>query len=293
MANDYTAGYPLDYRQGGDKVDDFAQKYMAEIDRLYKIIFALATGNTADGVSPVANQIKVTNGVMYIRDIDNKEWITLGDVTKPYFGFKASENDTVVTSAELPNSKVADINAIDFNKIVTTDALPTSKINDVNGIVFSKIVTTDQLSAAKIANVNSFDFSKAVTTDMLSNAKIASINNADIDNMLTTSDIATGDKEANKLYRTNANGLLPVSILGNAGKLGDVAVELNDIKDGQVITYSAATNTWRNRDKGVIGAGKALTVYRGDDLEVEYSGDTEERLVLLFKKLPNGNITFA
>lgn len=60
------------------------------------------------------------------------------------------------------------------------------------------------------------------------------------------------------------------------GKMAGYNIEVNNLSDGQVFTYRAASNSWRNEDKGVVGAGKALAIYDGETLLFEYSGDAPQ-----------------
>lgn len=79
----------LDYRLGGDTIDDFAQKHMAEITRIFRFLNDLKT-NSINGVEytePSAGQFKVEDDKIYIRNSTNDEWLLLGKVAKN-FGFE-------------------------------------------------------------------------------------------------------------------------------------------------------------------------------------------------------------
>ena len=73
---------PLDYRQGGDTVDDFAQKYMKEIGRIYQFLNNLREHNStgANQVEPAPYQLRCEDGKLYIRNAENTEWLYLFDV---------------------------------------------------------------------------------------------------------------------------------------------------------------------------------------------------------------------
>ena len=75
-----------------------------------------------------------------------------------------------------------------------------------------------------------------------------------------------------KLVAVDADGLLPVNIRGNAGKLAGVNVAVTNPEDGQVLAYRVASNTWTNEARAVVGEGKTLAIYDGDTLLGEYSG---------------------
>lgn len=71
----------LDYRSGGDTIDDFAQKYMAEMQRLYVYLNELRT-HAASTEEPEAYQFKVEGGRFFIRDGENVDWVYLFDVAR-------------------------------------------------------------------------------------------------------------------------------------------------------------------------------------------------------------------
>lgn len=180
----------LDYRQGGDTVDDFAQKYMKEISRIYQFLNNLREHNSkgVHQVEPQPYQLKAEDGKIYIRSEENDEWFFLFDVKYRMGLVKSAESD-----------------------------------------------------------------------------------------ILTTDDI-TDSKEPGKLVRLNEAGILPVDIAGNAGKIAGIINEINNLQDGQVLTYRAASNSWRNEDKGVVGSGRAMAVKINDALIAEYAGDASNEL---------------
>ena len=91
----------LDYRNGGDTVDDFAQKYMRTVDYIIKALNDLRTptGNTA-GVEPEPYMWRIADNKLYIRNADNTDYVLLGDIS-PNFGFRQSVNDRFLTTADL------------------------------------------------------------------------------------------------------------------------------------------------------------------------------------------------
>ena len=153
---DYQEKYPLDYRIGGDTVDDFSQKYMKEIQRIYQFLNNVRGLNSegSEQVDPTKYQLKAEDDKLYIRNKENTDWIYLGKVAE-CFGFTSSAD-------------------------------------------------------------NAF---------------------------LTENDIATRVNEANKLLRTNASGLLDVSITGNAAKIAEKIIETDGLSDGDILR----AQVWRRR----------------------------------------------
>ena len=80
----------IDYRQGGDTVDDLTQKYMKEMTRVYQFLNNIRTHNSTgtEQVEPEPYQFKAEDDKLYIRNAANDAWILLGSVS-PNFGFFA------------------------------------------------------------------------------------------------------------------------------------------------------------------------------------------------------------
>lgn len=185
---DYQEKHPLDYRIGGDTVDDFAQKYMKEIPRIYQFLNNVRGLNNAgtEQVEPTKYQLKAEDDKLYIRNKENTDWIYLGKIAE-CFGFTSSAD-------------------------------------------------------------NAF---------------------------LTENDIATTVNEANKLLRTNASGLLDVSITGNAAKIAEKIIETDGLSDGDILVYRVSSGKFVNESKGTIGAGKKLILQANGDTLGTYSGDAQ------------------
>ena len=77
-----TTKYPLDYRPNGDTIDDFARKYMQEIDAIYNVLNAIIGHGVVPDMEIVAGQIKVEHGKLYVRNANNTEWKLFGDSEK-------------------------------------------------------------------------------------------------------------------------------------------------------------------------------------------------------------------
>lgn len=233
----------LDYRLGGDTLSSFAQKYMAEIPRIYQFLNNLRThdSNGTEQVEPEPYQIKVEDDKFYVRNKANDAWVYLFDAAKnggmrsDSFGKQSAGG---ISSRPNTGNSTGDL-------FWDTDS----------GKVYMWLSDKWQL--------------------------LLSLNITDLtgyDNILTKSNLTipeTGEvtSEPNKIPQTNENGVLPVNILGNAAKMAGINVEANNLRDGQVFTYRAASNSWRNEDKGVVGAGKSLVFTDNGTQLADYSGD--------------------
>ncbi|WP_295630323.1 hypothetical protein [uncultured Mitsuokella sp.] len=233
----------LDYRIGGDTLNDFALKYMAEIPRIYQFLNNLRTHDSSgtEQVEPEAYQFKIEDDKFYIRNKANDAWVYIMDVAE--------------------------------NGGFHDDSFGTQRAGAI----------ADRPSTGNSTGDVYWDTTNGRVYMWLNNAwsLILSLNASDLigyDKLLKDSDVSTPEtgavtNEANKLVRTNANGVLPVDILGNAGKIAGIKNEINNLEDGQVLTYRAASNSWRNENKGVIGSGKELAIKDGDKLIAQYSGE--------------------
>lgn len=94
--------YPLDYRIGGDTIDDFAQKYIKEIPRIYQFLNN-ARGLNSEGteqVDPTKYQLKAEDDKLYIRNKENTDWVYLGEI-KPCFGFTPSVDTRLLNEEDI------------------------------------------------------------------------------------------------------------------------------------------------------------------------------------------------
>lgn len=234
---------PLDYRLGGDKLSDFALKYMAEIPRIYQFLNNIRTHDSVgtEQVEPEPYQIKVEDDKFYVRNKTNDAWLYL---------FDAAKN--------------AGMRSDSFGKQSAGSISSRPQVGNTSGDVY-------------------WDTDNGRVYMWQSDAwhLILSLHIDDLighDDVLTKSDLSVPETGAlatapNKLVPLNANGVLPVNVLGNAGQLAGVNVQINKLQDGQVLTFRTASNVWRNEDKGVVGAGKALAIKDGNTLLAEFSGD--------------------
>lgn len=279
----------LDYRYGGDTVDDFAQKYMKTVAYIFSALNELRspTGGTLTQ-NPEAYQLKVDDNKLYIRNQANTDWILLGDV-KENFGFRTSASDAFMHESDVADSGEA-------GKLIRADA--SGKLNvdilgnaakiadkaiqmgldlaDEDRLVYDKDTDTitnrplqfkvdgDKIYARKDATTN-----WVLLGDLKQNLGFRSSTD---DAFLTESDVADSG-EAGKLIRADANGKLNADILGNARKMAGKTFAPEDLQDGQIPVYRASDGTWHAENKGTVGTGKNLMIMDGDKMLGEYNGD--------------------
>lgn len=279
----------LDYRYGGDTVDDFAQKYMKTVSYIFSALNELRspTGGTLTQ-NPEAYQLKVDDNKLYIRNQANTDWILLGDV-KENFGFRTSASDAFMHESDVADSGTA-------GKLIRADA--SGKLNadilgnaakiadkaiqmgidlaDEDRLVYDKDTDTitnrplqfkvdgDKIYARKDATT-----SWVLLGDLKQNLGFRSSTD---DAFLTESDV-TDKGTAGKLIRADVNGKLNADILGNARKMAGKTFAPEDLQDGQIPVYRASDGTWHAENKGTVGTGKNLMIMDGDKMLGEYNGD--------------------
>lgn len=233
----------LDYRMGGDTVDDFAQKYMAEMTRIYQFLNNLREHNSTgtEQVEPVSYQIKVEDDKIYIRNFANDAWIYLMAVAS-HGGFRSDTFGKLAygSASDKPTSGVS-----------TGDTYwgDDGRVYRYNGEKWSLLLSLN------VADLTGYD--TLITKN----------------DVTTPTDTTTIYKEPQKIPRTNDNGVLPFDISGNAGSIAGVKNEVNNLQDGEVLTYRTVSNSWRNEPKGTVGAGKSFVLKDGDKVIADYSGD--------------------
>lgn len=279
----------LDYRYGGDTVDDFAQKYMKTVAYIFSALNELRspTGGTLTQ-NPEAYQLKVDDNKLYIRNQANTDWILLGDVQEN-FGFRTSASDAFMHESDVADSGTA-------GKLIRADA--SGKLNadilgnaakiadkaiqmgldlaDEDRLVYDKDTDTitnrplqfkvdgDKIYARKDATTG-----WVLLGDLKQNLGFRSSTD---DAFLTESDVADNGT-AGKLIRADVNGKLKADILGNARKVAGKTFAPENLQDGQIPVFRTSDNTWHAEDKGTVGAGKNLMIMDGDKLLGEYNGD--------------------
>lgn len=144
---DYQEKYPLDYRIGGDTVDDFAQKYMKEIPRIYQFLNNVRGLNSegSEQVDPTKYQLKAEDDKLYIRNKENTDWIYLGKIAE-CFGFTSSADNAFLTENDIATR----VN--EANKLLRTNAsgLLDASITGNAAKIAEKIIETDGLSDGDI-----------------------------------------------------------------------------------------------------------------------------------------------
>lgn len=321
----------LDYRQGGDTVDDFAQKYMAEMTRIYQFLNNIRTHNLdgTEQVEPEAYQLKAEDNKLYIRDAENSKWLYLFDV-KYRMGMSDNVEATILTTDDVTSTtealKLVKTNAdgkveVDtLGNANTATTLQTGReitITDSSGankgvsVVFngSKNIEIAMPSAIGGDFTGTFNGSGNVTGTFSGDSSgtfngtgslegtfkgeatgtfsgdLTGTFKGTASEYVPVTDIAKGTlgdiiTTNDKLVKIDEDGLLPVDIRGNAGKLAGTRVAITNPEDGQVLAYRAASKTWNNENRAVVGDGKALSLYDGEELVVEYAGSKEVSLDL-------------
>lgn len=229
----------LDYRSGGDTIDDFAQKYMKEIKRLYDILNDLREHKESE--LPEAYAVKVEGDKLYIRNGANSTWLELCAVA-PFGGLKTATVGMLASGTESARPAAGGAYDIYF-------ALDTKRLFIWTGGAWQLLYS---LNAGDLAGAEDLVRKSA---DVIAPSGV---------------DVVTA---GGKLVRTNEVGVLPVNISGTANKVGGQAFTFTQLADGQIPVYRESLGRFVNENKEAIGSAKALTIRQGETVLAVYDGN--------------------
>lgn len=108
--SEWQAGYPVEYSSASDEnIDSLAQKYIAEIERIYVLLGRLRRldGSATEQTDTVANQFKadyVTN-TLFLRNMANDGWLEIGKLTE-HLGHTPAYIGAIANSGGIPSVQV-------------------------------------------------------------------------------------------------------------------------------------------------------------------------------------------
>ena len=231
---------PLDYRSGGDTIDDFAQKYMKEIKRLYDILNDLREHKESE--LPEAYAVKVEGDTLYIRNGANSTWLELCAVA-PFGGLKTATVGMLASGAESARPAAGGAYDIYF-------ALDTKRLFIWQGGAWQL------LYSLQAGDLTGYEDLVRKSADVIAPSGV---------------EVVTA---GGKLVRTNETGVLPVNISGTANKVGGQAFTFTQLADGQIPVYRESLGRFVNENKEAVGSGKALTIRQGKTILAVYDGNT-------------------
>lgn len=240
--SDLVPRYELDYRLGGSTIDEWGLGYIDNQVQLFKVLNALRENSPVPDVEPTAYEIKVEDDNIYIRNSDNTEWIKLMKVADNG-GFK-SDKIGKQTAGSTEAKPVTGVN--NYDTYMDLDKGELSYWLDGSWHVLLTLDVTKMTGYDNLIKKDEDVVSPANTTDIVTNAQ--------------------------KLVQTDDNGNLPVNITGNAAKIAGAKIDAANIKDGQILAYDSATNSFKNVDKSTVGTGRSLILMNGNTLLATYNG---------------------
>ena len=153
---------------------------------------------------------------------------------------------------------------------------------DLDGIADTQLLGYDANKQAVVPVAKDATSIKGITVDItglkdgqvfIYDAKTKKLVPANKD-FVTADDIdSTG--AVGKIIRVAANTPLNVDINGSANMIDGVKVTAGNAKDGEVLTYRAATKSFRTEPKTSTGEGKTLTITKGNSTVCAYNGSNE------------------
>ena len=148
---DFQQKNDLDLRFGGSTLGDFGYFYDVELPWLYACINSIRRNKVcpdSEAVEPVANQFKVEDNKIFIRNADNTTWIYLFD--QAYGGGLHGVDEHVLTSLDLAteNTKANKVAVYDVDgnlpaSITGSAASIAGKRVDASGIQDGQIICYD------------------------------------------------------------------------------------------------------------------------------------------------------
>ena len=78
--------------------------------------------------------------------------------------------------------------------------------------------------------------------------------------------------ESDKLVKVNEDGEIVGTFNGKTTQIGDIKLQITNLKDGDVFVYHSSTQTIKNEPKNAVGQGKSLTLKDGDKVLGDYNG---------------------
>lgn len=302
----------VDYRLGGDKLRHLAQDYITTMEYVFRALNELKTNGTGV-VEPESGQFMVSNGIFYIRNADNTEWVPMMTVV-PYGGLKSDTFGKLQSGplAEMPET------GHDYDTYWTTDnngvfrwldgdwhLILTKNIEDMDG--YDDVLTHDDIAEdsndpGKLVKSNSYgelDYNITGSPGKLAGfpvfAPVVRDNYVLVyceehhrwevkkrDDIVWEDTTATG--EPGKIVMTDAEGKIHASIVGSAPIIAGITLDIGDIKDGQVLGYDFRTGTIIPLDKDhftdddvsvIVTAGKLIKGNAQNKVDGSITGTAE------------------
>ena len=80
--------------------------------------------------------------------------------------------------------------------------------------------------------------------------------------------------EKNKLVQVSRDGNIYGIFNGKTTQIGDVKVSINNLQDGQILTYHKSLGAFKNEAKSAVGAGASLILLDGQKVLGDYNGSS-------------------
>ena len=229
--------FPVDYSSNGDDIDRFAQKTKAEFELIYHLLNALRQNfplkNAPNDTLPFQWYVNVSSGKMYMRNSKDDAWNVLGNVDEDYFGITAKNIGAVANDGTVGRFSAGDVKDIPDKKVATTNdmyfALDENKLYVFTGTSWRVLFS---LNFADLADYESY--------------------------CILRDEVATSGK-GKILKLDEQTGKANVDISGSADKIAGYTVEVNNLSNGQVLSFDNATSKWKNHPKDELTSADVST----------------------------------
>lgn len=281
----------IDYSPNGDDVDSFSQKVKFCLENIFECLQHLHTNGAQAGLggdtSPYEIRINTTDDCIYMRNGDDTDWILLGKVDEN-FGITADSLKAVKNGGGVQRF------------LMGTEANMPTTGNNTNDLYFSP-------ETSRIFRWTGKTWDKFLTRhfDELLDYEKWRIPLVVLSNVMTATGGAAG---AGKILQLDPQtGKANVDITGSPAKLNDKLIEVQNLRDGHVLTYDANKDRFVNRPNyeltkddttyvgGIVNKDKLIRVSSDGTIHADVDGtatDTKQiaGVPIELKNLSDGEV---
>ena len=222
--------FPVDYSSNGDDIDRFTQKTKAEFELIYHLLNALRQNfpckNQPSDTLPFQWYVDISGRKIYMRNSKDDGWNVLGNVDEDYFGITAKNIGAIANDGTVGQFSAGDVKDI-----------PVKNVANTNDMYFA------------------LDENKLYVFTGTSWRVLFSLNFADLtdyENYCVLRDEVATSGKGKVLKLDEQTGKANVDISGSADKIAGYAVEVSNLRGGQVLSFDNATSKWKNQPKDAL-----------------------------------------
>ena len=258
---EWSENYLIDYSPTGDDIDTFSQKVKNETSRFYGLLSRLRKLDASAGLNvtdaePYQWHVDITNGNLYTRNADNTDWVLKGNINQEYFGITAQSIGAATVSGNLGKLYAG------------VGTKPTTGI-ETNDLFFA----FDERRLYRWDGIDWVVFLSLQFKDLLDYERYCVLRN----------EVATSG--AGKILQLDQEtGKGNINITGSPDRLLDLLIDVQNLRDDQVLCYDAEKNKFVNKHRNDINnddvafgePGKILRVGADGKITVDTTGSADK-----------------